>query len=74
MKKIDKLECKEISYKKFIKHINSHGFEYERESGGHAVYRRNDIKFVVPVHKIIHTGIIWQFNTLVKNDYKHIGC
>lgn len=73
MKKVNKLECKEISYKKFIKHINAHGFLYEREKGGHALYKRNDTTFVVPVHKMIHTGIIWQFNTLVKNDYKYVS-
>lgn len=72
MKKIDKLECKEMSLKKFTKHINSHGFEYDRIKGGHIVFKRKNTTFVVPVHKIVHTGIIWQFNTLVKNDYKYV--
>lgn len=73
MKKINKLECKEISFKKFVKHINAHGFNYERETKGHVIFKRNGVTFTVPVHSIVHTGIIWQFNQLVKNDYKHIG-
>ena len=72
MKKVERLNCKEISYNKFIRHINAHGFKYVRCSGGHTIFTRDKTAFAVPTHKIINTGIIWQFNTLVKNEYKYI--
>jgi len=68
MSKASKLECKEISLRKFVKYINSYGFNFIRNSSGHMIFKKDDVTFAVPVHKTIKTGIIWQFNSVVKNN------
>lgn len=68
MNKTSKLECKEISLRKFVRYINSHGFQFVRSSSGHMIFKKGDITFAVPSHKTIKTGIIWQFNSVIRNN------
>lgn len=58
---------KEMKLKHFQKHIKKCGFQLDRVCGGHLIYKMHTTTFVVPSHRIVATGIIWQFNKLIKD-------
>lgn len=61
------IKSKEMKFKEFTKLLKKNGFELHRIGSGHVIYKNNQGKtFAVPNHRKVETGILWQFNKIIK--------